>query len=331
LVTDVSWIFLDTTSNTFVRLTCVRAIRGTKVGQPRLNIQEVTVPTTTQSSGFCETGVIGQKSDAESARDVHDKCTLSAPTALNACKNLVNQALTERDLAQCAQQFCAVSEVNYTSCLQVLGDGTSDAAWLTEYCSAVFNLGATNVQTCKKMVTAQGYPWAVDAYGNGHKNTGPDSRGCGVSLAEYTLDQQPTCEDGVYIDVKIKGEWVPKFFIPVSKPPCNGELIITGDNPLANPLFSNSIRLRQCDVKANPMCNAVSPCSETIAIDFSVSFNNIPRQLLQLYNNNLIVCVPQEGTGSTTWCLPDSTDYTPVDQVCPGPCPTTAPTSGRLL
>lgn len=325
---QVSWVFFDEASKTFVHFSCVRAVQGSATGAPRINFQELTVAETTNSTGFCSSGVIADQTGPGSSTALHTQCTLSAPSALNACKSLVGESLTVANLPECAQMFCAVSPLDAANCQAILGDGTTDGAWVDVYCNSISINSGMGAAECKKQVNAQGYVWAVSSLGNGHKLESNFGRSCGTSLSEYTMDKKPVCDDGIYIEVN-KGttanpNWVPVFFIPVSNPPCNGNLTVTGEDNLANPLFAYPIRIRQCDVKSNPVCNAVSTCSETYAVAFKLDYNNDIRTVIDAWKNNYLQCIPDQN-GSTTWCLPNSPDFPPPTKMCP--CPDT----GRRL
>jgi len=328
---QVNWIFFNEDVSAFVKFNCIRAVSGGQFGIPRLNIQEVTVDEQATGNGFCVTGEIGGKTGTvEDTNMIHAKCTTSTPTSLNACKSLVSQALTNQDLAFCAQSYCSTSVLDVNKCLKMIGSGSSDDGWLNTYCAAVGISNGVSTSTCKKNVNAQGYEWAVDAYGLGKKVTEIGQRECGTTLAQYAYENKPTCEDGVALEIKLPdGTWKPMYFFPVSQPPCNGALVVTGTEPGANPLFSHPLRMTQCDVKGDPVCQNISPCTNTYGISFSLEFTNLQRQLTELYNNGALLCVPRAGDNppSYTWCLPNSPDYKPSPEMCP--CPDSG--NGRLL
>jgi len=326
--TQISWVFMDDKAKVFVRFQCIRAVSGSTVGQARINVQEVTATSSATGNGFCMTGSISDKSGSTDASNtLHASCTLDVPTALQACKNLVSQSLTDRDLAACAQMFCAMAAGGQQKCLNAIGGGSSDSGWQTAYCLAVQAMNPKiNLSTCKKNVGAQGYPWAVQNYGTGQKTATPGERECGFKIQQYLYANKASCEDGVTLEIqKADGEWEPYLWFPVASPPCNGALVISGTDAGAEPLFSHPLRMTQCDVRSDPVCANVSPCSNTYGAVFSLSFNNLQRQLTQLYNQGALLCSPAGNPPSQTWCLPGSSDYEP-QKFCP--CPTG---NGRLL
>lgn len=327
--TDVAWMFFDDQSTTFVRFSCTRAIINGVNGAPRLNINEVTVEPTKQSTGFCATGKIPEDNTDSGSFDIHMSCTLETPSALNACKNLVNQALTSRDLMLCGNEYCAQSAFgasNMAQCLSDIGNGESDNGWLNVYCKSINIVNpSVTVSACKQKTKGQGYYQQVTEWGRGLKSNDVARDGCGSQIAEYAIANKPPCEDGVYVDIKKNGVWTPTYFIPVSKPLCGDAITIFGDSQSANALFSSSVRLRQCDVKADPVCQNANPCASTAKIEFSLKYDNVPRKIMAAYKAKVLQCSPNS-SGSTTWCLPDDSSYVPVDEVCP--CP---PNNGRLL
>jgi hypothetical protein len=238
--------------------------------------------------------------------------------------------MTNDDLILCAQAYCSMSVLEVGKCQKLVGDGNSDSAWVNTYCQAVAISNGVSITTCKKNLVAQGYTWAVDAYGTGHKESSIGQRECGRTLNQYKYEDRPLCEDGVALEIKLpNGTWVPKYFFPISSPPCNGALVVTGTDEGANALFSHPLRMTQCDVKKDSICQNVSPCSNTYGIDFALQFTNLQRQLTELYKKGALLCVPRAGDNppSYTWCLPGSPDYKPSPEMCP--CPDSG--NGRLL
>jgi hypothetical protein len=326
--TQISWMFMDNKAKVFVRFQCIRAVSGSTVGAARLNVQEITATSTATGDGFCVSGAINDKSGStNNSPNLHAVCTTDVPTALQACKNLVSQSMTDRDYQICAQMYCAMSASGQQKCLNAIGSGSNDAGWQTAYCLAVqANNPKISLSTCKKNVGAQGYPWAVVNYGDGQKTATPGERECGTSLQQYLYKNKASCEDGVTLEIQMAdGSWTPYLWFPVASPPCNGALVVSGTDANAEPLFSHPIRMTQCDVRADPVCANVSPCSTTYGAKFSLAFDNLQRQLTQLYNQGALLCSPAGNPPSQTWCLPGSSDYQP-QKFCP--CPTG---NGRLL
>jgi hypothetical protein len=326
--TSVQWSLFDSKAKVYTRFQCVRALVGGQMGAPRINVQEVTAAAQAKGSGFCESGSIDDKSGSTRASNsVHTACTLSAPSPLNACKNLVSQSMTEAEASKCAQMYCAMSAAGQAKCRAAIGGGSSDAGWLTAYCiSAQAANAKLSLSTCKKNVQAQGYPWAVATYGNGQKSAAIGERECGTSLQQYLYKNKASCEDGVTLEIQnADGSWSPYLWFPAASPPCNGKLVITGTEPNAEPLFSHPLRMKQCDVRADPVCANVSPCSTTYGAEFKLAFNSLQRMLTEIYNKGQLLCVPAGSPPSSTWCLPGAPDYAP-QKYCP--CPANA---GRRL
>mmetsp|Transcript_8447 Transcript_8447/g.11640 ORF Transcript_8447/g.11640 Transcript_8447/m.11640 type:complete len:211 (-) Transcript_8447:6-638(-) len=184
-----------------------------------------------------------------------------------------------------------------------------------------------NIQACKKQVNKEGWPTAVALYGNGHKTStsNPDQGGpCGTKISEYkVMPTDAQCEQGVAIQTldPHTDEWVTQYFVPVSKPFCDGALEISyTESPK---LFSHQVRVEQCDAKMNDSrCAAVSSCAPSFGANFQMSYSSSVTNIDDLLDQNLLQCVDKEmpdGTISNTWCFPESWDYTPVDKVCPCP------------
>lgn len=323
---EVAWSFFDSKSQTYVKMLCVRAVSGTRNGLPRINVQEITVSKNSKGSGFCTSGnIAGRTGDYEDSAIKHGKCIQDVPDPLQACKHLVNFALTERDLQECARQYCAIADIPKGNC--DLGNGESGAKWIRVYCQAIRNNGQLppeiTDESCRSQVDEQGFAFATETWGKGLKLVDlSGNQTCGVSLNEYTIAKKPSCTNGVSIDVFVgssaEGTWQELFFIPASHAPCKGQLVLTYSelSPDGKKLFTHPLRLRQCGIKQQVVCEQVATCSENVGIRFSITFTNQFSALVEAYENGFLRC-KKDSSGNDMWCLPGE-DYEPVD-LCPCP------------
>jgi len=312
---SVTWAVFDSNANVLVKLLCARAVEKGTPGNPRINVQEVSVPTSTSGSGFCFSGSISdKKGDNEGSAENHAGCVQNEPTSLQACKFLVDFGYTPNELTRCAHEFCSATALDFDDCSKMIGSGHDDHKWLETYCEAILANGSippSERKTCHAETKSLGYDFATQTWGKGHKSHVPEELQCATSISDYELSKKPKCSQGVYIDILKDGEWVPRYFVPSKLPPCGGKLSATATQ--ARDLFTHSIAFRQCDVLAEDECAALGSCQPTYGVSFSFDFTNNARSLQGLLDSGVLTCVPNQ-EGSTTWCLPGTKDFTPVSE-----------------
>lgn len=313
----VTWRVFDQKSNVLAVLLCTRSIKKGVYGPPRINVQELTVDNGDRSTGFCASGSIDDKTgDTEGSQAIHKMCHQDRATALQACKFLVSFGSTMNEIELCASVYCSVAAVDSEKeCVKKLGDGQDADPWVDVYCDALMNLGimsAGEKKSCVAQINEQGWDYATNLWDKGYKPALATDDVCGSSIDEYTLDKKGTCDQGVYVDIEIDGEWVPSYFIPSHFPPCGGNILTTAE--VAPELFHNRVAIRQCDpVRSSDVCSELSSCSSTVGVTTSVIYANTGDQISELYRNGMLQCVPKEGSDSTTWCFPEDDDYVPSD------------------
>mmetsp|Transcript_11551 Transcript_11551/g.20478 ORF Transcript_11551/g.20478 Transcript_11551/m.20478 type:complete len:623 (+) Transcript_11551:475-2343(+) len=332
--TEVEYQVVDVKSMTSMHLLCVRNHNG---AAPRVNVQSLTVLTedVPSGSGFCVRDSINEAGDTSDTLLRHHECVATAEEALQACKALVSAGLVDNQLLECATEWCSraqfADDVDKNKeareeCKRRhnKNDGNNNNVWVSEYCKAVRYQGFStmNQHNCEDYVKSEGWPVSVEQWTNGMPVAGSPALECGNSLSEYTLDQKEDCVDGVYVEVDMDDtdgeDWVAKYFIPATRPPCEGVVLgLTADDD--KDFFIHNVRITQCDPVAEEACLAplVATCSKTPGADFEVAFSNtvnvLSEELVDLYNKGLLQC-----NGGGSWCFKDSEDYTNSD-LCPCP------------
>lgn len=323
--TLIAWSVKDATTKTLLRLVCIRAVTKKGNGLPRINVQELAVDNDKDGEGFCSTGVISDKNgDNDLSSEMHETCTQNQTSALQACKFLVEMATPASMIDDCAASYCNRAATGKQKCEKTLRKSDSDKAWLKAYCESVLiapkyaGTAPSSLKECMRVVKAEGYGIGTELFGQGYKIEESESEDdeCGSSIAEYAVDEDfATCEFGINLQVlRDDGLWITKYFIPKSKPLCDDVITINGAE--APQLFTNAVRIQQCDSKGtNKQCQALSTCDAVFGVDFQISYSSEQANLKQLLDNGLLHCAPLNG--DTTWCLGASaSNYVPVDKVC---------------
>jgi len=338
----VKWELVSEDDKTIVIFNCIKAVEALdeadrEFAAERLNVEEILVSPTdaAASTGFCQAGVIespGTSAEQKAlAYETHRRCVQDKPTALQGCKHLVNWATEEEELEECAVAYCNTANFDAgqkQNCLtraasSDISAGTGayeDSFWTNFYCRAIINSNefVGSQSQCERRIE-DGYNEMVETYGTGKRTddhpivSSGCSGSCGTSLDCYKIENfqdSEICENGVYIQLLgSEGTFVDKYFIPSRYPVCEEGIAISPEDDLA--FFSGPVQITQCDHSGSKTCKRQQTlCDETTGVNFSLSYTNSVRNLVQAVDQGYMMCKPIEGQPDD-WCFNGSL---PVDK-----------------
>jgi hypothetical protein len=292
----------------YVQILCVRNVQKKhKIGEARLNIQTLTVPNYVldnhpDTSGFCKTSQIELSGDVNPLTPyLHASCVANRTSALQACKHMVDRAMTPIQLEICAVKFCnsaSLSDVSRERCLHELvpaneykkvyqstrGETKATRLWERYYCMSLVHLGMVDKRAeCESMVASMGWPFALEKWGTArarHSNTVPICNNS-TNLDDYRVEFKGPCDTGVFLDVWNGLEWVPTYFFKDDVCKDTQFVLHESEHPL---LFEGSkIQFRQCDDVENVECVS-NRCTPKAGVYISAEYMSVEARLIRLYN-----------------------------------------------
>lgn len=201
------------------------------------------------------------------------------------------------------RHYCDALKTNGVLEASYLVDAGTDAPPQTE------TLSETKLENlrsdCIAKVETDGWTEANAHFsGSGSEQRTPQLVAGSTNISDYHVDLGTSCDDGVFIDVFNEdiANWAAAYFIPRSRAPLSGSLLVTGADAPA--LFLNEIRLRQCDIRLNAACSplAASVCRPAHGVTLGLVFSNPAARVHSLWKSGE-VC--GDVAAATTACLPD--------------------------
>eukprot|EP00516_Mucochytrium_quahogii_P004120 CAMPEP_0203761608 /NCGR_PEP_ID=MMETSP0098-20131031/14654_1 /ASSEMBLY_ACC=CAM_ASM_000208 /TAXON_ID=96639 /ORGANISM=" , Strain NY0313808BC1" /LENGTH=1178 /DNA_ID=CAMNT_0050655669 /DNA_START=1870 /DNA_END=5403 /DNA_ORIENTATION=- len=284
---DVAWEVVDETTGIHVQLVCTKSVTNGKPTIPRLNVQRL-VETQDykggQAEGFCASGKIDKQktpaAQAANSSQLHRHCLgLNLDPEVVACKYLQIDICSPHTFVAEVQRWCSQADLALTNmandieeCVAFITGGETSEIKADKWSSLVCDINNLDIVECVNNIKQFGWEAFLIKYSNGLQSSTDTQTNCASSVTEYGKQEEGDCANGVSVDYynKNKDTWEQVLFIPSTRPPCGGILEIDGGENRYKPLFTNPIRVSQCDLSTK--CLAQTDCVATVGFQMKAKF-----------------------------------------------------------
>lgn len=320
---DIVWYIRGLKSNVGVNIRCTRTAVKTngvlRYGPPRLNIEEVVEPKKlvdrVGADGFCKTNKIDKlQSTTKNTENVMNKgCAEGIGDDIQVEQLLCSKSSIAAGSTACRAEWCKTARTDWQACVLDIGR----FGWARTWCAAnileTSNPALCLTGDCRQCVSDVGdFGWAaaIEYWKDAKGGTGVDD---GCVTAEELPSEPISCQKAVsiqYEDPARPGTWKYYKAIPEDVELCGGS--ITFDSSVDPVLFSNRLRIEQCDL--SPSCLSDS-CQAQSGFKANFSFksaDDLEEDLAKLVESGELVCNPEKYGADGKACF-----QTTPPEMCP--------------
>jgi len=322
---DILWSIRGLKSKIGVNIRCTRTgvqVNGElRYGPPRLNIEELIEPKLLSdrvgADGFCKTNKIDKlKSTTKNTENVMSKgCSEGVQDDIVVEKLICSKAAVALGSDACRIEWCKATRPDWQACVLDVGR----FGWARTWCAA--NIlesnspalcSAGDCRQCVSDVSDFGWGGTIERWKDAKEDSGTDAECVNV---DDLPDEEIGCQKSIqiqYEDPARPGTWKLYKVVPENAVFCNEAL--TFDSSSHPVLFSNKVRLEQCDLGIECIPDSCQSEAGFAATFEFTTMDKIAEDLALLVESGDLVCNPEIHGADTKGCL----QLQPPD-MCPCP------------